>query len=139
MDLLNLDLIGWLFSAGPGIALALGIWITIGLHNSGEGTRRYLVERALDDSLLFGIWILGMAGGVGVLHEKAWSRWVLELFCWTLMILMFLSAFTRWRAAPPPRGLLLLSLALFVPPLVAICVATILTLRGETALRVLVG
>ncbi|MEK6244615.1 MAG: hypothetical protein AABM33_08930 [Pseudomonadota bacterium] len=139
MDLLNLELIGWLFSVGSGLALALGIWITIGLHNSGEGTRRYLRERALDDSLLFGIWILGMAGGVGVLHEKSWSRWVLELFCWTLMILLFLSAFSRWRAAPPPRGLLLLSLALFVLPLVAFCVGTILTLRGETALRVLVG
>ena len=55
------------------------------------------------------------------------------------MVLVFLSAFGRWRAAPHPRGLLLVSLALFIFPLLAVCVATILTLRGETALRVLSG
>jgi hypothetical protein len=101
--------------------------------------RRHLAARVLDDSLLFGIWILGLVGGIGVLLEKSWSRWVLELFCWTLIILTFLSAYSRWRVAPPPRNLLLLSLMLFVLPLVMICIATILTLRGETALRVLAG
>jgi hypothetical protein len=35
--------------------------------------------------------------------------------------------------------MLALSLALFILPLVAVCVATIVTLRGETALRVLSG
>lgn len=139
MDVLNLALVGWLYSVGSGIALGFGIWLIIGLHYSGEGVREHLAARVLDDSLLFGIWILGMAGGIGVLLEKSWSRWVLELFCWTLIVLVLLSAFNRWRAAPPPRGLLLLSLALFVLPLAAICAATILTLRGETALRVLAG
>jgi len=139
MDILNLTLVGWLFAVGSGLALGLGIWIILGLHSSGERVRGHLAERVLDDSLLFGIWILGMAGGIGVLLEKPWSRWVLELFCWTLMILVFLSAFSRWRAAPAPRGLLLVSLALFIFPLLAVCVATILTLRGETALRVLAG
>lgn len=139
MDVLNLTLLGWLFVVGSGLALGLGAWIILGLHASGEGVRKHLAQRVLDDSLLFGIWILGMAGGVGVLLEKSWSRWVLELFCWTLMVLVLLSAFGRWRTAPPPRGLLLLSLALFIVPLLAVCVATILTLRGETALRVLAG
>ena len=139
MDALNLTLVGWLVSVGSGIALGLGIWLTIGLHYSGEDLRKHLAARALDDSLLFGIWIMGLAGGTGVLLEKSWSRWVLELFCWVLVVLVFMSAFNRWRAAPPPRGLLLLSLALFLLPLVAICAATILTLRGETALRVLAG
>ncbi len=139
MDVLNLGLLGWLFSVGSGSALALGIWLTIGLHHSGEDVRKHLAERVLDDSLLFGIWILGLAGGIGVLLEKSWSRWVLELFCWVLVVLVLLSAFSRWRAAPQPRGLLALSLALFVLPLAAICAATILTLRGETALRVLAG
>ena len=139
MDVLNLALVGWLFAVGSGLALGLGIWIIIGLHQSGEDVRRHLAARALDDSLLFGIWILGIAGGIGVLLEKSWSRWVLELFCWTLMILVLLSAWSRWRAAPAPRGMLAVSLALFVVPLIAVCVATIATLRGETALRVLVG
>jgi len=55
------------------------------------------------------------------------------------MVLVTLSAIGRWRAAPRPRGLLGLSLVLFVVPIAAFCVATILTLRGETALRVLSG
>lgn len=139
MDVLNLSLVGWLFAVVSGLALGMGAWIIVGLHSSGEGERKHLAARVLDDSLLFGIWILGMAGGVGVLLEKSWSRWVLELFCWTLMVLVFLSAFGRWRATPKPRGLLMVSLALFIVPVVAVCVATILTLRGETALRVLAG
>ena len=139
MDVLNLTLMGWLFALGSGFALALGCWIIIAMHRSSEGVRRHLVARVLDDSVLFAIWILGLAGGIGVLLEKSWSRWVLELFCWALLILIGLSATQRWRAAPPPRGLLVLSLLLFLLPLMMICGAAILTLRGETALRVLVG
>ena len=139
MDVLNLTVVGWLFAVGCGLAIVMGAWIIMNLHRAGEGERRHLASRVLDDSLLFGIWILGLAGGVGVLLEKSWSRWVLELFCWTLMILTFLSAWNRWRAAPPPRGMLLISLILFLFPLIAISVATILTLRGEVALRVLAG
>lgn len=139
MDLLNLTLVGWLFALGSGFAIALGIWLIVGLHLSSEGERKHLAARVLDDSLLFGIWILGLAGGVGVLLGKSWSRWALELFCWTLIVLASLSAFNRWRAAPRPRGLLLVSLSLFLLPLAAVCIATILTLRGETALRMLAG
>jgi hypothetical protein len=139
LDLLNLTVIGWLFAVGSGLAIILGAWIIMNLHRSGEGVRKHLAARVLDDSLLFGIWILGLAGGIGLLLEKSWSRWVVELFCWTLMVLCLLSAYNRWRATPPPRGMLLISLILFLFPLIAVSVATILTLRGETALRVLVG
>ena len=99
MDLLSLTLIGWLYSIACGVALGLGVWLTIGLHYSGEDARKQLAARALDDSLLFGIWIMGLAGGVGVLLEKSWSRWVLELFCWVLIVLVGMSSFSRWRAA----------------------------------------
>ena len=139
MDVLNLQLIGWLFSAGSGLALALGIWLIVGIHLRDEAARKELAARVLDDSLLFGIWILGLAGGIGVLLGKSWSRVVLELFCWALMVLLLMSSWSRLRLAPPPRITLMLSLALFVLPVVAICVATILTLRSETALRVLAG
>ncbi len=139
MDLLNLSLIGWLYSIGCGLALAFGIWLIVGIHLHDPAARKELAARVLDDTLLFGIWILGLAGGIGVLQEKSWSRPVLELFCWVLMVLLCLSAFNRWRAAPPPRTMLTLSLAMFVVPVAAICVATIVTLRGETAVRVLSG
>ena len=139
MNLLDLELIGWLFSVASGIALALGTWFIVALHYGGVGIRKPLARRILEDALLFGIWSLGLAGGVGVLLGKAWSRPVLELFCWTLMILLLLSCWSRLRLAPPPRGILGLSMALFVTPIVAVCIATILTLRSEAALRLLAG
>ena len=46
-----------------------------------------------------------------------------------------ISVAKRLRAVPPPRTLLGLSLALFVAPVIALCVATILTLCGESAVR----
>jgi len=139
MDLLSLSLIGWLFTIGSALALILGGWLIAVIHLRDEVARKALAARVLDDTVLFGVWILGLAGGSGVLLDKSWSRPVLELFCWVLMVLVFLSAFSRWRAAQRPRGMLAVSLALFVLPIAVFCVATILTLRGETALRVLSG
>lgn len=139
MDLLDLQLVGWLYTVVCAVALLLGTWLTMAVYAQGGEARRHLAQRMLDDLLLFSVWLLGMAGGIGVLQEKAWSRWALELFCWVLVVLSLMSAYGRWRAVPPPRGLLLVSLLLFLLPLVAVCVATILTLRGETALRVLSG
>lgn len=139
MDVLDLQLVGWLYTVGCGIALLLGAWLTMAVYAQGEQGRRQLAQRMLDDMLLFSVWLLGMAGGIGVLLGKSWSRWSLELFCWVLVALALMSAYGRWRAAPPPRGLLLLSLVLFLFPILAFCAATILTLRGETALRVLAG
>lgn len=139
MDLLPLGLIGWLFTLGCAFALLLGAWLVIGVHFSGEAARSELARRVIEDTILFGIWILGLAGGIGVLLEKSWSRSVLELFCWVLMVLLALTAISRYRAAPPPRTTLALSLALFVAGVAAVCAATILTLRGETALRALAG
>ena len=138
MDLLNLGLIGWLFSVGSGIALALGI-VIMSVHYIRPGRSGRLGERALEDTVLFAIWLLGLAGGVGVLLGKAWSRPALELFCWTLMILLLLSCWSRLRVAPPPRNMRALQMALFVMPVMAVCIATILTLRSETSLRVLAG
>jgi len=139
MDVLDLELVGWLFAVGSGLALGLGIGLIVALHYGGEGARKNLAVRVLEDFFLFGIWILGLVGGIGVLQEKSWSRWALELFCWTLIILSLLSGFSRWRTSPPPRGLLLVSLVLFIVPLIVFCLSTIATLRGETAVRVLTG
>jgi hypothetical protein len=139
VELMPLELIGWLYTAVCAAAIAVGAWLIIGMHLGGPETRRQLARRVLDDTLLFGIWILGLAGGIGVLLRKPWSRPVLELFCWALIVLVILSAWSRLRAAVPPRTTLALSLALFVIPVVAVCAATILTLRSETALRDLSG
>jgi hypothetical protein len=133
MDLLPLALIGWLFTLGCGAALLLGAWMIIGIHRSSPDARRQLAARVLDDTLLFGIWILGLAGGIGVLARRAWAPLVLELFCWTLMVLVVLSAWNRVRVSVPPRGTLVVSLVLFAVPIIAVCVATVLTLRSDAA------
>ena len=133
MDALPLALIGWVFTLASGAALLLGVWMIIGVHRSGNAARRQLESRVLDDIALFGIWILGLAGGIGVLLEKPWSPAVLELFCVTLVVLLVLSGWNRLRAATPPRTLLVVSLLLFAVPIIVLCVATVVTLRGDAA------
>lgn len=138
MDGLPLPVIGWLFTVVCAAALLLGAYFVIGVHLQGEEARRHLARSVVQDAILFGIWILGLAGGIGVLLAKPWSRPLLEYFCWVLAVLTLLSAYTRLRTpAAGPRITLALSLALFVLPILAICAATIYTLRGEEALRVL--
>jgi hypothetical protein len=126
---LPLQLIGWMYTLVCAIALLFGAWLVIGVHFSGHDARKQLASRVLDDAVLFGIWILGLAGGIGTLLGKSWSSLVLEFFCWVLMVLVMMTSVTRFRAAEPPRIALGLSLALFVVPVLAFCGATIYTLR----------
>ncbi len=137
MELLPLDLIGWLYALLCGAAMFIGAWLILAVHLRGD--RAALAARVVEDTILFGIWTLGLAGGIGVLLERAWSRPVLELFCWAFTVLLLLNAWTRWRTASPPRFGFSVSLVLFVVPVIAFTGATILTLRSETALRVLAG
>jgi hypothetical protein len=130
VTLLPLAVIGWTYTVVCAAALALGAWLVIGLHYSGEQARSQLAARVMEDAVLFGIWVLGLAGGIGLLLEKSWSRPALELFSWVLIVLVLLTAWTRLRAAPPPRGTLALSLALFAVPVIAFCGAAIVTLRS---------
>jgi hypothetical protein len=120
------------------LVLAVG-GLLVGLNYSRPESRAEAGKRILEDLVLFLIWLLGVAGGTGVLLGKAWSRPALELFCWTLMGLLVMTCWSRVRAMPPPYGMRVVQLALFVLPVVAVCVATILTLRSETALRALAG
>jgi hypothetical protein len=138
MDLLDLTLIGWLYAVVSGLVLVFGI-VLVAMNYSRPETRAEAGKRILEDLVLFLIWLLGMVGGIGVLLGKGWSRPALELFCWTLMGLLVMTCWSRVRAMPPPYGMRLVQLALFVLPVVAVCIATILTLRSETALRLLAG
>ncbi len=140
MQALALPVIGWIYTIVSAAALLIGAYLVVGLHLQGEATRRQLSRSVLEDAVLFGIWILGLAGGVGVLLAKPWSRPLLEFFCWVLAVLTLFAAYSRLRAqGGAPRATLLLSLALFVLPILAVCGATIYTLRGEEALRLLSG
>jgi hypothetical protein len=135
MDALPLPVIGWIFTIGCTVALVLGTYLTLSAQKIGGRAKQELATRLLEDLLLFSIWLLGLAGGIGVLQEKGWSRPALELFCWTLMILISISAIKRFMAMPKPRFLLGLSLAVFIAPIIGICIATILTLRSEATVK----
>jgi hypothetical protein len=89
---------------------------------------------------LFAIWILGLAGGLGVIELRPWGRHILEFFCWTLIALIVLSGGTRLyaasRQAPEERGNWVGAIAgatLVAIPIVVLCGATIYTLRSEAA------
>ena len=136
MEALPLELIGWLYVVGCSAALLAGTWLTVGvLMHGGEQGRKELASRLLEDLLLYSIWLLGLAGGIGVLVGKGWSRPALELFCWTLMILLVFSAVRRYQAVPAPRLAFGISMVVFVAPVIAFCIATILTLRSDAAVK----
>lgn len=137
MALPSLELVGWLYALVCGAGLVAGAWIVIAVHLRGD--RAQLAARVVDDSILFGIWLMGFAGGVGVLRGWRLGALLLELFCWAIGALILLSAWMRWRAAPPPRAGLAVSLALFIVPVFAVLAATLATLRGETAAAALPG
>lgn len=138
---LPLPVIGWLYTVVCGAALLFGAWIVVGLHLQGEDARRELARSVFEDLLLFGIWILGFAGGVGVLLHRPWSRPLLEFFCWVLAVMTLFSVFARLRQslAADSRGTLVLSLALFAGSIVAVCGATIYSLRTPEVVRALSG
>lgn len=135
MDVLPLEVIGWIFTVGCSVALLLGAWLTLAAMKYGGEAKQQLQARMLEDLVLYSIWLLGLAGGIGMLAGKGWSRPALELFCWTLIILLGLSATKRFRAMPKPRLMLGLSLLVFIAPVVAVCVATIITLRSGSAVK----
>jgi len=139
MELLPLPVIGWIAVVLSGSAIAIGAWIIAGIHLQGGELRATLASRVLDDTLLFGIWVLGFAGGVGILLGKPWSRVVLELFCWVLILLVAMSSYSRLRDAPPPRLHLFMGHLLFIIPIAAFCAATIITLRSEATVKALSG
>jgi hypothetical protein len=135
---LPLPFIGWFYTVASVLALGLGAGLIMSLHRAGELERRFLSRTAWNDAALFGIWILGLLGGIGVLALKPWARHILEFFCWTLIVLVALSAVTRLyllkrRQTVAPVGWVPAIAGLFViaVPIVAICAATIVTLRSE--------
>jgi len=143
---LPLPFIGWFFTIASVLALGLGAILIMSLHKAGELERRVLSRTAWNDVALFGIWFLGLAGGIGVLALKPWGRHILEFFCWTLIVLVALSAATRLyvlkrQRTPEAVNWLPAAAGLFVVviPIVAICAATIVTLRSEAVRQAFSG
>src|SRR6266849_8705439 len=100
---LPLAFIGWFFTLLSAGALALGGLLVLMLLRAGDLERRYLEYSFWNDVLLAGIWGLGLAGGIGVLRLQPWGRYLLEMFCWGLIVLLLLSAATRLYAVARER------------------------------------
>jgi len=147
MDTLPLPFIGWFFTLFSAAALALGAVLILMLLRSGGLQRRYLGYSFWNDLLLTAIWVLGLAGGIGVLRLQPWGRHLLELFCWALIVLASLSAASRLYAlkqpdpgAPPVNWLGAAGgIVLVVLPLLVICAAAIMALRSPEAQRLFSG
>lgn len=133
MDL-SLLFIGWFYTILSVLALGAGVYIVKALRQQG---RRQL---GLLDTLLFGVWILGLAGGMGILLHSPWGLKALEYFCWALIVLMAMSMSQRLndvRRSARERhvnwlgalvGMMLVSLPIFF-----LAYATISALRNETS------
>jgi hypothetical protein len=140
---LSLAFIGWFFALTSAGALLLGAALMVMLSTAGDLQRRYLAYSIWNDLVLAAIWVLGLAGGIGVIRLQPWGRYLLELFCWALIVLLFLSAASRLYAlkepdpAQPPVNWLgaVASITLILIPVLAICAATIVTLRSPEAMK----
>ncbi|MBI4293297.1 MAG: hypothetical protein HY661_17620 [Betaproteobacteria bacterium] len=148
MESLSLSFVGWFFTLFSAAVLVLGFSIIGWLYRSGKLGARYLQGGHLwNDALLLVIWNVGLAGGIGVLARQSFGRYLLGMFCWVLIALVVLSAANRlWalrqahRDTPPGDWIRAISAALvLVLPVVALCGATIVTLRSEAAWRAFVG
>src|SRR5438034_6988408 len=99
---LSLAFIGWFFTLSSAGALVLGAALIAMLATAGDLQRRYLSYSIWNDLVLAAIWVLGLAGGVGVLRLQPWGRYLLELFCWALIVLVPFSAAGRLYALRNP-------------------------------------
>ena len=140
---LSLAFIGWFFALTSAGALLLGAALIVILATAGDLQRRYLSYSIWNDLVLAAIWVLGLAGGIGVIRLQPWGRYLVELFCWALIVLLLLSAASRLHALKqadseqqPVNWLgAIAGVTLILVPLLAICTATIVTLRGSEAMK----
>jgi hypothetical protein len=140
---LPLAFIGWFFTLTSAGAIVLGAALIAMLARGGDLSRRYLSYSYLNDLVLAAVWVLGLAGGIGVLRLQPWGRYVLELFCWALIVLLLLSTASRLYAlkqpnpdAEPVNWLgAVAGAVLILIPVIAICAATIVTLRSPETLK----
>ncbi|HTF13126.1 MAG TPA: hypothetical protein VK643_00490 [Burkholderiales bacterium] len=140
---LSLAFIGWFFTLTSVGALVFGGLLVLMLVRAGDLERRYLSYSIWNDLVLGAIWVLGLAGGIGVVRLQPWGRYLLELFCWALIVLLLLSAASRLYALrqpdpglPPVNWLgAIAGITLVLVPVLAICAATIVTLRSPEAMK----
>jgi len=75
---LSLAFIGWFFTLSCAGALALGAALIAIMARAGDLERRYLSYSIWNDLVLAAIWVLGLAGGIGVIRLQPWGY-----TCWS--------------------------------------------------------
>lgn len=143
MPALPLAFVGWFFAIASFAALAIGVLLLLQLFRSGKISPDYLRTRIIGDFALLGVWLIGLVSAFGLLNGHRWGYIGLEYFCWVLIALILLSGATRLAAharhaegaARTARGWLvaIAAVMLVALPLLALCSATIATLRGDAA------
>ena len=136
---LPLAFIGWFFAIASFAALAIGIVLLQQLFRSGKISPEYLQTRIVSDFALLLLWFIGLVSAFALLNGYSWGRTGMEYFCWVLIALTLLSggerllAYRKQPQALSPRGwvVAISGVMLVVMPLVALCGASILTLRSE--------
>ena len=143
MPELPLYLIGWIFLTLSIIAIIAGSLVIIALHRASELEKRILSQTVFGDMLLFGIWLLGLMGSIGLLLGKAWAVLPLQFLCLVLIPLTLISAANRLVAlkrdsVQPFNWFNAISgAAVVVVPVVLICAAAIVTLRNPATMQAL--
>lgn len=128
-----LTFIGWFYTIIGLLALVAGLLIVKTLRAQGS-------KMSILDSLLFGVWFLGLAGGMGILLRSEWGFQALETFCWALIVLVAVSLVKRFREARqlartvPVNWLgVLTGLLVVAVPFWFLCYMTLSVLRDESA------
>ncbi len=126
-----IQIIGWFFLVASFVVLGIGVAFIIALMRANEAERRHLVNNAINEMVIFSIWIAGFAGSIGVLQAKSWGRWMLQYFCIVLIALCCLTAFqkgyTAWKAGERSS---LIGIAIFLIPVILACAGAIYELQG---------
>ncbi len=145
---ISLKFLGWFFMLVSGAVLMLGLTLVRYLHLENRLHQRYEGYSLWNDVMLFGIWVMGFIGGLGVINGKAIGGTLLEYFSWVLMVLAIVNSMTRVKllkqrhakepGAQPFSWVGAIAGALIVVvPVVAMCAGAIYTLRSEVAQQAL--
>src|SRR5207245_10996674 len=140
---LSLAFIGWIFTLTSAGAIVLGAALIAMLATAGDLQQRYLAYSIWNDLVLAAIWVLGLAGGIGMIRLQPWGRYLLELFCWALIVLLLLSGASRFYAlkrenehGDPVNWLgAIAGITLILIPVLAICAATSVPWRSPGAMK----
>lgn len=147
MPELSITFVAWFFMIASTCALVIGAFLVTALMRSNMAVKQALADSAWNEMLLFGIWIMGFIASWGLLGREQWGRDLLELFCWVLGALTFLTAVSRLRGmrAQLRKGVAvnvnagIIGIVLFATPVLLFCWGSIVTLRSEQAKQWIAG